>query len=226
MAIQNFDQLNILQRRSMPYDDYFGDMLISESQRDKRKHTALILEDVLSIILEVLFTEITMKMVNPIGIKQEFINELYEAIEDEDFFEDEDQFYNYLFTLINEIVDSTIDNMDKHPNDYDYTGETPYWVSKDRAMFIAENEANTLCNNKEFIDAVKGGKTHKIWMAYPDDRVRLSHVITNGSKIPIDAYFTVGAARMLYPKDTTSKLSTGGYYPEEVINCRCSVEYV
>lgn len=226
MAVQNFDKLNILQRRSLPYDEYFGDMLISESQKDKRKHTALILEDVLSIILEVLFTEITMKMVNKVGIKQEFIYELYDAIEDEDFFDDEDQFYDYLFTLIDEIVDSTVDNMEKHPNDYDYTGETPYWVSKDRAQFIAENEANTLWNGKEFIEAIKEGKTDKIWMVYPDDNVRPTHIELNGAIIPIDAYFDVGGARMLYPKDTTSELSTGTDFPEEVINCRCTVIYV
>ena len=85
---------------------------------------------------------------------------------------------------------------------------------------------NTLFNSKEYIEASAQGYTHKIWVAYPDDRVRPTHVQTNGSKIPIGAYFTVGNARMLYPKDLTSEFSTAGDYPEEYINCRCQIKYV
>jgi uncharacterized protein with gpF-like domain len=93
-------------------------------------------------------------------------------------------------------------------------------------MFIAENESNTLLNSKEFIEAKEDGKTHKIWMVYPDNRVRPTHIDVNGAKIPIDSYFYVGDAMMLYPKDVTSELSTGADHPEETVNCRCVVRYI
>lgn len=226
MAIQNFDKLNILKQRSMPYEEYFGDMLISSEQKQNRKNTALILEDIISIFFEILYTEILMNQLNAVNVKQQLAYDLYETIDDENFFDDEDQFEDYLVTILNELVDNTIKNLQKSPNDYDYTGTKPYWVSDDRAKFVAENEANTLWNNKEFTMAIKSGKTHKIWRAYPDNRVRKDHVQTNGSKIPINAYFTVGPARMLFPKDITSEFSTGAEYPEEVINCRCVVDYI
>lgn len=223
---QGFDKLNILKRRSLPYEEYFGDMVISDQQKKNRIRFALILEDIISLIFEILFTQITMKMLDVVQIRQELIYDLYDAIDNEDFFDDEEQFEEYLFTIVDELIESTVQNLEKSPNDYDYTGEKPYWVSEDRAQFVAENESNALFNCKEFSQAVKSGKTHKIWMAYPDDRVRLTHQITDGAKIPIDAYFDVGRARMLYPKDTTSELSTGAECPEEVINCRCAVKYV
>lgn len=225
MATQNFDELNILKRRSIPYDEYFADMELTPKQREQRKKTALILEDILSIIFEVMFVQYTMNMINETAVKQQFIYDLYDAIEDDDFFDDEEQFEEYLSTLVDEIVDTTFKNLKEHPNDYDYTGEKPYWVSEDRVQVIAENEANHLSNNKDYLDAKNSGKTHKMWVAFPDDRVRPTHQIVNGAEIPIDSYFEVGRARMLYPMDTTSLYSTGAECPEEVIGCRCQVLY-
>ena len=224
--VQNFDKINILKRRSLPYDEYFGDMLLTDKQKKQRKEYAVILEDIISIFFEIMFTEITMGLLDRVKVRQELVYSLYESIDNEEFFDDEDQFETYLKTIIDELMKSTEDNLAKYPNDYDYTGEKPYWVSDDRAQFIAENEANTLFNTKEHNEAVKSGKTHKIWMAYNDNRVRLSHIQTNGARIPIDSYFDVGAARMLYPKDVTSELSTGADHPEETVNCRCTVRYI
>ena len=33
---QNFDKLNILKRRSIPYEEYFGDMELTEKQKKNR----------------------------------------------------------------------------------------------------------------------------------------------------------------------------------------------
>ena len=226
MATQNFDELNILNRRSLPYDEYFGDMLLTNTQKKDRKKTAIILEDILSIIFELIFVESTLGMIDVGFLRKEFINQIYEYIDGEDFFEDEEQFESYLFDLMDEMIDQTVKNLKEKPNDYDYTGEKPYWVSKDRAMFVAENEANTLFSSKEYKEAKKQGYTHKIWMTYPDLRVRPTHVEARGLKVPIGVYFEVGDARMLYPKDVTSEFSTGAEHPEEVVNCRCTCKYV
>ena len=222
---QNFDKLNILKRRSLPYDKYFGDMELSDKQRARRKDLALILEDILAIYFDYMTTGLGLGVLNEALAKQELTYSLYDALDGKDYFRD-GELDKYIANFVNDTYTATVDNMTNHPNDYDYTSETPYWVSDDRAQFMAENEANTIINSAENIEAIKSGKTHTIWMAFPDDRVRPTHVDVNGAKIPIDSYFDVGGARMLYPKDLTSELSTASSFPEEYVNCRCVAVYV
>lgn len=249
--IQGFDQLNIVSRRSIPYEEYFADMALTKAQKEKRKSLALILEDVLLIFFEMYRSSLNMGTLNEVRIKQEFTYQLYDAIENskeaEKYFESEDQLDKYVADTVRETYRTTAENLEKFPNDVvpidgvtedevlqdaEETGTIPadktepYWTSTDRAEFIAENESNTLLNSAEFVEAKESGKTYKIWMSYGDDRVRLTHQIVDGAKVPIGTYFDVGRARMLYPKDVTSELSTGAECPEEVIGCRCSIRYV
>lgn len=224
--LQSFDNINILKRRSLPYDEYYGDMQLTSEQKKKRRELALILEDYIMIFFDVIYMGYMQDISNEIVAKQDLTYNLYETLSDKGFFESEDELDKYIADTVNNAYTSTQDNLVNHFDDYDYTGNGPYWVSEDRAMFVAENEANTLFNSQEYMEAKANGYTHKIWMAYPDDRVRPTHVDVDGAKIPIGSYFDVGRARMLYPKDVTSELSTGADCPEEVINCRCTVIYV
>ena len=219
--IQNFDKINILKRRSLPYYEYFGDMELTKEQKRRREALAITIEDMIMIF----FTLVDVGLPE-VRVKQELVNSLYEALEDKPFFESEEQKDKYIMGFVNETYKSTIDNLAKFPRDYDYTGNSKYWVSEDRAQFIAENEANTIYNSAEFVEAKKQGKTHKIWITYNDDRVRPTHIEVEGAKIPIDSYFYVGMAQMLYPKDVTSEFSTGASHPEETVNCRCTISYV
>lgn len=223
--VQNFDKINILKRRSLPYYEYFGDMELTKEQRHKREALALTIEEVIMIFFNLVEVSRDMGILDETRIKQELMYQLYEVV-DEGYFEDEEQLNKYVSDFVEETYRSTIENLDKYPKDYDYTGNSNYWVSEDRAQFVAENEANTLYNSADFIEAKKQGKTHKIWVTYRDDRVRPTHVEVEGAKIPIDSYFYVGRAMMLYPKDVTSELSTGAECPEEIVNCRCSISYI
>jgi len=239
---QNFDKLNILKRRSIPYEEYFGDMDLSPKQKKDRKELALILEDYI-----MLFFSLIESGVSELTVCQEMTYELYKIIDDKDYFVDEQQLDRYVTETVKNTYRTTIDNIREHPNDVipsaDVTEEeikdilaetgvvpedkvTPYWTSDDRAKFIAENEANTLFNSKEFTDAIKADKKYKIWKTFADDKVRLTHVEVDVTMLPIDDYFSVGAARMLYPKDVTSPDSTGEDHLEEVINCRCHCLYI
>lgn len=219
---QNFDKLNILKRRSIPYKEYFGEMELTEKQRKDRMSTVLILEDYIMI-----FFNLIESGANEATVKQEMVYMIYELVDDKKFFaDDERQESKYVTGLVKELYESTVENLEKTPQDYDYTGKKPYWISEDRAKFVAENEANTLWASKEYIDAKAEGKKNKIWMSFGDDRVRLTHQIVDGAKVPIDSYFDVGRARMLYPKDVTSPESTGAECPEEIVNCRCTVKYI
>ena len=196
-------------------------MKLTPKQRQDREDLALILEDYIMLFFDLIQTG-----VEEVRVKQEMTYSLYDIVSDKGYFETEEQIDKYVSETVNNTYKSTIDNLENYPLDYDYKGETQYWVSEDRAQFIAENESNTLFNSKEYKEAMDKGYTHKIWMAYPDDRVRPTHEVTNGAKVPIGTYFDVGKARMLYPKDITSEFSTGAEYPEEYINCRCTVVYV
>lgn len=224
--VQNFDKLNMVKRRSIPYAEYFGDMQLTKEQRKNRHRLALLLEDYIAIFFDMIQSGMAMNILNEARVKQELTYSLYDLLADEGYFASDNELDTYITNLVNNTYQSTVENMINHPNEYDYKGDEPYWVSEDRSIFIAENEANTIYNSKEFIDAKKAGYTHKIWAAYNDNRVRETHIQTNGARIPIDSYFDVGAARMLYPKDVTSDLSTGAEHPEEVIGCRCQVIYV
>ena len=222
MAIQNFEELNILKRHSEPYEEYFRIMKLPPKALAKRIRLALDMEEAFATFFEV----IMLGVIDEVTIKQQLMYDIYDAIGDEQRFETENQKDKYVTDLVNETYRSTVENLAKYPNDYDYTGETNYWVSDDRAMFIAEEEANTISNSQEYVEAKVQGLTHKIWMDYGDDRVRQTHQEVNGAKIPIGTYFDVGEARMLYPRDVTSSLSTGAEHPEEVVRCRCRVIYV
>lgn len=232
MATQRFDEINVLKRRSLPYEEYFGEMDLTPKQKTARIHLAPILEEIIMIFFDVMETRFEMGMMNESLAKQDLTYQLYDVISEGEYFgnpENEDaerQMNKYIVKIVDDIYNSTVDNMTNHPDDYSYDEEKPYWVSTDRAMFIAENESNTLFNVKEFVEASAKGYTHKIWMAYNDNRVRDTHLQTNGAKIPIGSYFDVGAARMLYPKDVTSEFSTGAEHPEEVVSCRCTILYI
>lgn len=226
MAIQNFDELNIIKRRSMPYKQYFGDMELTPKQKKEREDLALILEDYI-----MLFFDLIQSGANETTVRQEMTYELYKLLDEEGYFETDEQLDEYIAETVKNTYQSTVDNLALYPNDvseYDIEKDdtTNYWVSDDRAMFIAENESNTLFNSKDYKEAKEKGYTHKIWMAYPDNRVRPTHVDANGLKVPIGSYFEVGEAQMLYPRDVTSEFSTGAEHPEEVISCRCQVKYV
>lgn len=226
MAIQNFDELNIIKRRSMPYKQYFGDMELTPKQKKEREDLALILEDYI-----MLFFDLIQSGANETTVRQEMTYELYKLLDEEGYFETDEQLDKYIAETVKNTYQSTVDNLALYPNDvseYDIEKDdtTNYWVSDDRAMFIAENESNTLFNSKDYKEAKEKGYTHKIWMAYPDNRVRPTHVDANGLKVPIGSYFEVGEAQMLYPRDVTSEFSTGAEHPEETINCRCVCIYV
>ena len=239
-SIQSFDKLNIVQKRAIPYDEYFGDMELTKEQKARRKDLAFILEDVIAIWFTLVEDRYEMDTLDEAREKQQLTYMIYEAIDGKGYFASEAEQDKYVKDFVKNTYATTVERLESEdvaeaievvpkkgvtePTSVDDVER--YWVSEDRAEFIAENEANTIINTAEFIEAKKAGKTHKIWMAYPDDRVRPTHEVTNGAKIPIDAYFDVGAARMLYPKDVTSELSTGADYPEETINCRCSISYV
>lgn len=209
-----FDELNVLYARdheyiSEPYDQYFGDMEISEEQAKAREKSARELEDVFLLLLAAILAAYN----NGTYDFNEAVSEAqrgYEriainiGIEVSSFF-----LMVHIPSIIAEIVDVTVNDPDK-----------PFNFSIDRAILIAENEANSLWNDAEFQEAIESGYTEKTWHTMRDKRVRDTHRDVEGMTVPIMEPFEVGDSLMMYPRDDS--LGAG---MEEIANCRCSVSY-
>ena len=211
MAVASFDELNILdsglfevpeeQMRSMPYEQYFGDMYLTEEQIDDRVETAEDLEEPMMIFLLLLL--MAKENNYPMQIAGDA---LVQQLEARDLGDEE-----YRETLADELVESTM----MHSDD-------PWYYSEDRAFFIAENESNTLENLKDFERAKARGMTRKQWKGIGDSRERKTHLALNDTILPIDELFQIGFGQGRFPKDYEMLAS----HPEETISCRCSIIYL
>lgn len=212
----NFDELNRRYAkehgddlRSMPYDQFFGEMDLSEEQKEKREKTAREIEQFIILALASMYylEEAGSYDYGPV---MNDISRNYSAllarlgVSLTAFFE-----ASHSDSVAAEIVTATMN----HPDD-------PYFYSEDRAMLIAENEANSIYNDSEYQDAILTGKTRKVWHAIMDNRTRETHRDVNGTDLPIDVPFEVGESLMQFCRD----LSLGAG-PEEIVNCRCTTLY-
>ena len=68
--IQNFDKINILKRRSLPYYEYFGDMELTKEQRRRREALALTIEDIIMIFFNMVEVSRDMGILNEVRVKQ------------------------------------------------------------------------------------------------------------------------------------------------------------
>lgn len=202
-----FDEINVLEQestqRSVPYSQYFGEMELSDDEKEKREELARQFESIFLVTFALIkimqYTEEYMT---------DYLNRYYlETISN--FSEPDDYLKNYSAEMSQNIVDTTFQNIDDK-----------YFTSADRAMFIAENEANTDMNYLEYIKAINDGKTKKKWIDMKDKRERKTHLNVGGTILPIEQPFRVGESLMLFPKDFSLDAEA-----KEIVNCRCSVKY-
>ena len=211
-----FDELNKLYAeeknddlRSMPFEQYFGEMNLSREQKDRRTRTAEEIKAFMLVALQELYYEYVegdygtydptatirnnyRSMLDRMAIP---LTVLFEATHPD--------------SVASEITVATMNNEDD-----------AYFYSEDRATLIAENEANSIWNDSEFQDALLTGKRTKVWSAIIDKATRDTHREISGTAIPIGQPFEVGGSLMMYPRDESM-----GAGAEEIVNCRCSVTY-
>lgn len=205
----SFDELNALVKneRSMPFEQYFGEMNIPEEEKSERVQIAQELEENFLVTMTLLFT-----MAQSNKIDYELVRE---QIEDSYLFTigkyvDVDM---HLSTYIKSFSYDIVDSTKRHEKE-------PYYYSKDRARYMAENEVNTAINHARYMEAVNSGRTMKRWESIIDEMTRKDHRDVNGKYIPIGQAFHVGNSWMQFPKDTSL-----GADAKEIINCRCSITY-
>ena len=208
----SFDQLNTLydaehDRASMDYDEYFGDMDLSDEQKEQRINTAEELEDVFKILLSLVFylyVEEAYDYTEAIAEAQDAYSDILAGASVSDYYRDA-----HVPNTVNSIVNTMLANP-----------ENPFNFSIDRAILIAENEANSMWNDAEFEDALRSGKTRKTWNTIIDKSTRDWHREMNGVSKPIMEPFDVAGEFMMFPRDESLGASGGN-----IVNCRCSATY-
>lgn len=215
MPVTDFDRLNTLTSddekhpRSMPFEQYFGEMDLTDEQIAERIAGAeRFMEMMLAYFALVEFNggiddsnrdALTDFLVG--RYRTEVLSMMFMDYQVED----------HVDNFGPEITRSTEENM---------SDEDPYWLSEDRARFIAENESNELFEHEDYIEALQQGRTYKIWRTIMDGRQRPSHGEANGQRVPILEPFHINGYEMQYPRDDSH-----GAPPQEIVKCRCSMRY-
>ena len=200
-----FDQLNIPTNEFLDYEEYFGDMDLSDEEKEKRIALAKQFE-VLFLYFFLAYSKqqpvdfIQMIQEKYITIALEFLSLKFAPAYIE----------GYARQMSEDIVRVTAE----------HNGEE-FYTSTERGMLISANEANTLGNYGQQIQAIKDGKLYKTWVTEKDRKVRHTHRAIDEKKISIFEPFVVGNSLMMFPKD----METYGADMREIANCRCVVKY-
>lgn len=213
--VLGIDELNVAERyvptnKPLPYRQYFGEMELDPEEEEERIQMAEQLETEFNRVFALIMLA---AIIGALDSEQYYVDTLYERYRDvvEEFGYSVENGYerldDYIYASSGNIVQNTLNNLDNG-----------YFFSSDRAMFCAEEEANSVGECKEFVKAVMKGKRLKTWVSMRDKRVRGTHVAADGQTVPITDFFRVGQSMMLYPRDPSGS-------PEEVVNCRCHAEY-
>lgn len=208
-----FDKVNKLgdagKRRSMPYEQYYGEMHLTEAQIRRRIALAEDIEfAVLFLFAMYQFAAYYNSPVDKHTAEERFTEMLREALAENNIPADVAE--SYLLDIATEELRVTADR---------YL-EDEYWTSDDRARYIAEEDSNTVWNNEEYNQAIESGMSKKQWRSMKDERVRTTHREVDDTEIPINEPFVVGNSLMMYPRDMSL-----GADSSEIVNCRCSVVY-
>ena len=227
---------------AIPYREYFGAMYIEPEDMHNRIELAEQIERVMLYVFAYWFIVASEEQAVD-ELRQEAKDRLTAVVAKHTVVD------SYLQNHINNVVDEVIDATARHTKknqppddeeDYEeeqYTRqeldeikaitesddedtEEDYWTSENRAMLISEDEANAIYNYDDYRQAVRSGKTKKVWVTENDEKVRMTHTLVEGKTVDIDGLFLVGESLMRFPKDTMYQAS-----PTETVNCRCTCHY-
>lgn len=197
--MKSLDELNKL------FGAYFKIMVISEEDKKKRIDCAWFFYDAVWYVLTMIRLENDKgRLADKDSYRQSLEFRIIDSLEENNLPVDEE----YINKVTEEVIDTTFRHLD----------DDEYYLSQDRAVLIAQNEANTVMNGVDFFNAKQSGKKYKVWQTEMDSKVRPWHEEVNGMRIPIDEYFYVGNDQMKYPHDYNASA-------ENVVNCRCSCVY-
>lgn len=207
-GLYSFDYLNNLglKRRSIPFKEYFKVMNLPKDEIDTRLSMAHDIYEMMAIHIILCMSASNYK------VSESFVaNQLQADMLDVvgKYGDIDDYIQENVAKLSKDIAKATLNHLDD-----------PYYLSEDRAMFVAEDEANTFANYIQYVKANASCST-STWHTMKDNGVRHTHVPLDGKTLPMGQYFNVGGCQMRFPKD----LLYAEDYPEEYIGCRCFATY-
>ena len=204
-----FDELNSLvqNKRSMDFDIYFGEMELSDEEKQNRIELAKRLEDAFLFVLALLFTMQQQNSINWEMARKEYENRYLNALVG--YVTVTQYIQDYVRSMSYDIIDSTRN----HQNDI-------YYYSPDRSKYMAENESNFARSYQVNEDAIASGFKRKRWITMRDKKVRETHKEVDGQIKAIGDLFYVGGSLMGYPRDGSLGASSS-----EIVGCRCSIQY-
>lgn len=201
MPTRGFDELKTIKKRSVDYDAFFDGIQLNTKTK----------KDLISFAEEMEIVILYFMMMDEEEISVSALAEKYADMAVK--FLNQKEASAYVLERAENYAKDFVETTAKHNDD-------PWYSSADRAKLNAENETLTLAEHGEYTWAVKSGKTKKTWITMQDDRVRESHVEVDGMTIGIFEDFVVGSSIMGYPRDLRNNPE-----PEEVVNCRCYLQY-
>lgn len=211
-----FDELNALVENSkgINFDKFFGEMLISRKAKEKRIIFAKLIEEAMLDVIIYAFVMNQYDRLDVDKLEKSFSTAYRKAIEA--YVADDPAL------ILDEYIERHIEETAKQlaETTAKYNAE-PYYFSEDRVTVIAENESNSIMNYSEYAEAKAEGKGYKRWIALRDLKTRRTHKEVDRKVIGIDDTFRVGDSLFRFPRDTEYAPS-----PEEIVNCRCSIEYL
>ena len=216
MSVSSYDELNIRpnNRRNEPYKEYFSKMSISDKEKQERIAFSEKMEEVVLYILALIETTIESGETKREYIQTQFYDKYLDVIAS--YMLIDTYIKQYATDITKQIIDITFERLSSE----DKSITDDYYLSNDRAMFISECEANSILNYRQYSKAVKSGKTKKKWIDVGDKRERKTHLEVGGTTLPIGEPFSVGDSLLQFPKDTSLGASA-----DEIVNCRCSIQY-
>lgn len=209
MAQNKNDELNVInesQAKAIDYEEYFGGEELTEEQRKERIEFANDMELVI-LFAFALISVFTSEDNYQYTIIVEQLADRYKQVISR-YTNVDEYLEKYTKDFSEQITSTTLDNL-----------LTVYFLSRERATVIAANEADTILNRKDYVNAVLDGKTKKTWVDVRDNRERMTHLQVGGKTVGINELFQVGNCMMRYPHD--AELGNA----EELINCRCQCKY-
>ena len=204
-----FDALNKLVgfKRSLPFDQYFGEMKLTRQQKAYRKELAKKLYEEFVWLMSYMFYA----RQQGIGVSMDAIMEIRERYREA--IGDTVAIDLYIAAHIDSITADIVNTTNRHRDEAGFA----YFYSMDRARLIAEGEANSIFNYTEYEEAAKN-KSYKTWNTIMDGHQRESHGLVNGTTIPIDEEFILEGGTCQFPREDTLP-------DEECIGCRCSLAF-
>lgn len=209
-----FDKLNTPQEielqniaRSIPIEQYFDEMDISDERKEKRIKVAKDFESKIIFVLLLISVMSEYDLIDWQRIETEFRNAYLSVLSDNELVNARS--IERATKIGQDLTRSTQRNIDEE-----------YFTSMDRATTISETETSILVNYDENEQAMLDGYTYKTWNTMRDKKVRHTHEAVDGKTIQIDQPFTVGGYHMQFPADADSDAPL-----EEICGCRCWIEY-